>query len=255
MIYKATNKILLDEMSLGFADYNAGALTSLNYRGKEYVDDLDHGRQWQSAFSIGGEIWNPTEAGGSYDGHNPSPSSSVVKDWSINQNKITTDTQMAFWLPVNGTKLSNSFVRKNIRIEVGYLIWETIFKIQPNIIGHCVMEVLTGYMPPEFNKFYRLVNKSAVSVPTAGDIEKGTPGIIATADGNHAVCARTIGIPQNNWDIGYGLTNYLQYGCTKWNTVFRTNNPTGEYKFITFVAIGTLHEVVETTNKLMLLYK
>jgi hypothetical protein len=244
MLYMTDNTNLFSPIRVGFADYNAGALTSLVYRGKEYVDNYDHGRQWQSAFSVGGEVWNPTEAGSSLDGVTPRPSTSVVKEWAINKNAVTTEAQMAFWLPVNGKTLSDSYIRKNIRIENGYLVWESIFKVQPNIIGHCVFEVLTGYMPPEFNKFYRIVNGKAVSVPTAGDVEKGTIGLIATADGQHCAGAKTVGIPQGIWDAGYGLTNYLDYGCTKWNTVYRLNNPKGEYRFLTYAAVGTIEEVV-----------
>jgi hypothetical protein len=43
----------------------AGAVASLTFRGVEYIDIKDHGRQMQSASSVDslGECYNPTEAG------------------------------------------------------------------------------------------------------------------------------------------------------------------------------------------------
>src|SRR5918992_2143889 len=48
----------------------AGAIHSLRWRGKEFVNSYDHGRQIQSASSFDGlgECYNPTEAGSEADG-------------------------------------------------------------------------------------------------------------------------------------------------------------------------------------------
>ena len=56
----------------------AGAIHSLTWNGKEFIDSFDHGRQLQSASNfdagtpITGETFNPTEAGSRDDGAGPS---------------------------------------------------------------------------------------------------------------------------------------------------------------------------------------
>jgi hypothetical protein len=251
MLYQIDNKSLFNPITLKFSDYNAGALTSLVFRGKEYVDDFDHGRQWQSAFSIGGEIWNPTEAGGEFDGINPRPSSSQVLDFSLRDNLMTTLTQMAFWREVNGKRLSDSILRKSIRIENQFLVWETEFQVQSNIVGHCVFEVLTGYMPKDFNRFYYLNGTELIPIQAPiGGVEAGKLFLMSTADGKHAVSAKTEGIPQGIWNVGYGMQDYSAYGTNKWNCVYRVNNPKGNYKFSTKIAIGTVEEVISMIGRL-----
>ena len=52
----------------------AGAIHSLTWNGREFIDSADHGRQLQSASNfdagsrITGETYNPTEAGSRFDG-------------------------------------------------------------------------------------------------------------------------------------------------------------------------------------------
>lgn len=253
MTYPIDNSNLFDKITLGFSDYCAGALSSLKFRGKEYVDDLDHGRQIQSAWAIGGESFNPTEAGSSVDGFTPAPSSSQVIDYSINANKVYTKTRMAFWLPVNNKVLSDSYLIKRVTVKHNYIIWETEFIFQPSLIGHCSIEVLTGYMPKEFNKFGRIINKLPVFVTQLGETKN--VGFIATPDLQHCMAAYTPGIPQGFWNVGYGLTDYSIYGTNKWNNVFRVDNPKGTYKFTTYIALGNLEEVTSTINILSSYYK
>src|SRR5947209_10853729 len=60
----------------------AGAIHSLTWNGKEFIDSADHGRQLQSASSFAdkagrhnAETYNPTEAGSRKDGAGPGSSS------------------------------------------------------------------------------------------------------------------------------------------------------------------------------------
>jgi hypothetical protein len=55
----------------------AGAIDSLTWNGKEFINSWDHGRQLQTAAFIEkfGECYNPTEAGSSSDGTGPTSSS------------------------------------------------------------------------------------------------------------------------------------------------------------------------------------
>ena len=66
----------------------AGAIHSLTWGGKEFVDSFDHGRQIQSAsnFDAGGpfvpEVFNPTEAGSLADGTDPVRLSPEQAGWA-----------------------------------------------------------------------------------------------------------------------------------------------------------------------------
>ena len=62
----------------------AGAIDSLTWNGKEFIDSADHGRQLQSAsnFDVGTrftpETFNPTEAGSRGDGAGPTSTSKLL---------------------------------------------------------------------------------------------------------------------------------------------------------------------------------
>ena len=102
--------------------YDAGAICSLTWNGKEFINDYDHGRQLQSAASFDGlgEMFNPTEAGASEvtNGINPNPSSSVLQSSRSSSNILATQTKMAFWNPVDGQATSNHILNKQVTIGV-----------------------------------------------------------------------------------------------------------------------------------------
>ena len=55
---------------LSSSSRTAGAIDSLVWRDREFLNSWDHGRQLQMAITVQnhGECWNPTEAGGRSDG-------------------------------------------------------------------------------------------------------------------------------------------------------------------------------------------
>ena len=55
---------------LSSSSRTAGAIDSLVWRDREFLNSYDHGRQLQMAITVQnhGECWNPTEAGGRSDG-------------------------------------------------------------------------------------------------------------------------------------------------------------------------------------------
>ena len=133
-------------LTIGGSYQFAGAISSLFWRGREFVNVRDHGREIQTAgqFHGLGECYNPTEAGNVADG----PSSSSML-WSVStaSNVLQTSNQMAFYLrsgqtgacppgaiPPNAT-LSNYFVDKTVRIGFAGI---------PNVI-----EYLTTLWVPE----------------------------------------------------------------------------------------------------------
>src|SRR4051794_30788752 len=63
----------------------AGAIHSLTWGGREFIDSADHGRQLQSASNLDcgrrfiPEVFNPTEAGSAADGAGPTSSSKLLR--------------------------------------------------------------------------------------------------------------------------------------------------------------------------------
>ena len=72
----------------------AGAIHSLTWNGREFIDSADHGRQLQSAVNfdagsrIRGETYNPTEAGSRFDGAGPK-STSVLRALHAKENMLS----------------------------------------------------------------------------------------------------------------------------------------------------------------------
>lgn len=158
----------------------AGAIHSLTWRGQEFIDSADHGRQLQSASNfdagspIQAETYNPTEAGSARDGAENLSSSQLLSIRAAG-NRLTTTSRMAFWLhpressggnpAKNRTITSNHVLKKQVTIGVNG---------RPNLIGYdvtftlpaderhhqAVFESLTGYMPEVFKQFWRFDPKS-----------------------------------------------------------------------------------------------
>ena len=77
----------------------AGAIDSLTWRGKEFINSFDHGRELQSASSFDGygECLNPTEAGSAKDGAGQTTSSRLL-DSRADGHTLATTIEMAYWL-------------------------------------------------------------------------------------------------------------------------------------------------------------
>jgi alpha-tubulin suppressor-like RCC1 family protein len=71
----------------------AGAVTSFYWNGKEFVDNYDHGRQFQTAASFFNryECYNPNEAGSHYDGQGPTSSSQLL--WLTKHSNVSLESQ------------------------------------------------------------------------------------------------------------------------------------------------------------------
>ena len=237
-------------LTISTCDHDAGAICSVTWKGKEFIDDHDKGRQLQSAatFDHMEELWNPTEAGASQltDGFNPSPSSSYLLGLNQLDTAIVTYTQMAFWNPVSGKVRSDHILRK--AVSIGYM---TIPNVIPYNVRYTIpegeshffgkFEHLTGYMPAEFSKFYTYEPKSRVlGVLSDGPGEQPLPIIFSTPDGAYAMGIYTVAgqcVPS------YGRWRHTRDRVVKWNTVCRVDYPSGEIEFQDFVLIGTLEQV------------
>lgn len=244
----------------------AGAIASLTWLGKEFIDSYDHGRELQSATSFDGygECYNPTEAGSQMDGTGPT-SSSLLQYIHAQGNYLETQILAAFWIapgdsspfcghPVNTTVRSGHIFRKKVKIGMpgmAHVIkYNTEFDLPANY-DHGVFEVLTGYMPTEFAYFYTYNPETQVLTPLSdGPGEQDLPVIFSTQNQIHSMGIYSPYLPQAEipW-TGYGRFRFPD--CTKWNCVFRKWNVSpGVHKFLCYVMVGSLDNVKTSMNQL-----
>jgi hypothetical protein len=241
----------------------SGAIASLVYRGKEYIDTRDHGREMQSASSYDdvGECFNPTEAGSIADAAGPTSSSKLLEAKG-GPNWLETKTDMAFWLPPGYdykhqcgttptvTHAVNSGVRgghilvKHIEMgEAGEpnVISDRVVYTIPEAHRNGTFEAATIYTPKDFASAYTLNFEAGNVEPTKVLGEQGLPLILATPDGKNAVGIFSFAMPKPG--SGYGL--FILPNTNKINCVFREKSLAAGSKFsyqCDFV-IGTLAEV------------
>lgn len=262
----------------------AGAIDSLTWDGKQFIDSFDHGRQLQSALSLDAgatdEFWaerfNPTEAGSRRD-HTGDTSTSRLMRLKARANGLESEAQMAFWLPpgetsfgrlgLNKTELSNHRFSK--KVEIGWkhlphaIRYEATFHIADNEPHRFAQfEALTGYMPENFSQFLTWSPKTNQLLSLDdGPGEQALPVVFTTADQKHAMaifCPE--GVASQPTDSGnitgptYGRFRFQDERVVKWNCVFRLRNPSGilpgNYKFAMFVVVGTLEQVQQTLVEL-----
>jgi hypothetical protein len=254
----------------------AGAIHSVTWNGREFIDSFDHGRQLQSAVSFDAgsrfspETFNPTEAGSRNDGRGDRSTSRLLK-LQYGRNWIETRTQMAFWLAPgqssNGVRAKNTELCSqhllNRRVTIGFrgldhvLEYETTF-IVPASEGHryAQFEAVTGYMPPEFSVFWKLNPTTGRGERLSdGPGEQALPVVLSTPEGSHAMGVYSPDQPAVGYEqAGYGRWRFAAQRVTKWNCVFRVRNSAGirpgDYRFRSFVVIGNLRTVVNTLSKL-----
>lgn len=268
---------LLDsEIVIRTTERLAGAIDSVTWRGQEFIDSADHGRQLQSAsnFDVDGqfipETFNPTEAGSVADGAGPTSTSQLLH-LLAGKNRLQTTSQMAFWLPPDGksqgnparntTALSNHLLTK--RVTIGYrdlpqvIQYDVTFGLPINEShSYAQFEVVTGYMPEKFTKFlgYDAKTDSFIELDR-GPGEQKLPIVLATADGKFAMGCFTPDRFGPGWSgPGYGRFEFKWAHVTKWNCVFRLRNkegvPPGDFSFRTFVVMGNLPLVREGLREL-----
>jgi len=249
----------------------SGGVDSIRWNGMEFIDSYDHGRQMQTAVSYDagaiGEYWaerfNPTECGSRRDGLGPSSSSRLLAIAGT-ERELRTSTQMAFWLApdefsfgrsaLNTKVLSDQILHKRIRLGVytDSRVIEVAMTLQtPATQLHRFVqyEVLTGYMPECFSKFYGLDSKSGELVELSdGPGEQAMPIVFSTEDNRFAMGAIAMGRP--DWitePTGYGRFRFEQERVVKWNVVMRYRKAPEldrfQASFRVCVVVGGLQEV------------
>ncbi len=278
-----------DPIVIKTTDRLAGAIDSLVWRGVEFIDSADHGRQLQSACSFNAcgnepfwaEAYNPTEAGTRLDGAGATSSSKLLSIESTGS-ELTTRTQMAFWLAPheksprpnapgvparNRSILSNTFLKKKVTLGLPDLSQAIRYDVEFEIAADegcpdqpfslAQMEVLTGYMPPAFSKFFTWNPKDGTTaVLSEGPGEQPLPIIFATETMNHAM---GVYAPKQEERIGsgpsYGRWFFRQDNVVKWNCVYRIRAKDriepGKYSYRVYVAVGDFEQVKSTLSKLV----
>jgi hypothetical protein len=248
----------------------AGAIDSLQWDGKEFINSTDHGRQLQSASNldagspISDETYNPTEAGSRADHVGPR-SSSVLLSLKAEGNTLETRSKMAFWLrpgelsgknpAKNTTVVSEHVLAKKVTIGVGDLsqVVEYVATFTLPAGEHhtaATFEAVTGYMPAEFSRFLAYDPGTQKAVPIGdGPGEQKRPLIFATEDGRHAM-----GIYSPETGVSYGRFKFAEHRVVKWNCVFRVaardGIPPGDFRYRTYIPVGTLEDVVASMRRL-----
>jgi len=249
----------------------AGAIHSLTWNGREFIDSADHGRQLQSASNldagkpIRAETFNPTEAGSADDGAGPTSSSKLLH-YIADGNRLQTTSRMAFWLAPgqksgghparNATVLSNHTLTR--RVVVGYRDLPQVIRYDVTFgvpIGEthnrAVFEAVTGYMPEAFSKFRTYDPKLRTLQPLSdGPGEQALPVVLSTPNGSHAMAIFTPDrAPEGQPGVGYGRFRFALEKVVKWNVVFRRIDvrgiEPGEYSFRCFVVVGDENMVID----------
>ncbi|WP_298867261.1 hypothetical protein [uncultured Gimesia sp.] len=249
----------------------AGAIDSLTWNGKEFIDSYDHGRQLQSAasFNLGStdpfwaERYNPTEAGSRLDGAGKTSSSKLLS-LRAQGAELQTTSRMAFWLApgqkssgrlaLNNKILSDHLITKKVRI--GYKKLDNVIEYQATFTvpkneqhNYAQFEALTGYMPEEFEKFWTFRPANGKLEPLSdGPGEQKFPVVLSTNNGQYAMGIFSPDQPSKGYEqAGYGRFRFNAAKVVKWNCAFRVRNKQeikpGKYSFRMFVAVGTREDV------------
>lgn len=256
----------------------AGAIQSLTWNGKEFLDKADHGRLLQSAssFDVHGsflpEVFNPTEAGSRADGASNTAASSLFR-YQAAESGLRSITQMAFWLGPgektpsgdlagNETVVSNHWLSR--RVQIGYqelthaIEYEVTFTLpEDEWHTYAQFEALTGYMPAEFGNFWQFhPDQGEFSPLDDGPGEQPLPVAFSTSDGAYAMGIYSPDQPSPGFEqAGYGRFRFAAEQVNKWNCVFRLRDEQGiaadKYIFRCFVIVGTLDDVRQTMGILV----
>ena len=260
--------VLGSPLSIRSSRAAAGAIVSLNWKGKEFINLEDHGRQIQSAvvYDGFGECLNPTEAGSGRDGVFGS-STSELQSMTADDGILRTTARMAYWgwpkpqnaifgcngadKPVNTTELSDTSVSKEITI--GFHGFENVIHYKTTFhvpAAHSNTNfTLTAYLPPDIRAEESLDIEHFQLVHYKGQYT-ADPIIAATTSdsGDYALALYSPFHSRSeraNWAANKdGNTTILQL-----NYNFASVEP-GDYAFDQYVIVGTKNEVAATIYEL-----
>lgn len=262
-------RISNDVVSIGISSAYGGAINSVRFNNKEFINNHDHGRQLQIAWSVDNkaEAHNPTEAGNR---HDTTTSSSVLRSVVATGNALETTTIPAFWQnpgEVPGTDYSNILTRDKIQknVTIGYNGDRGLIQFKTVIFTSASYqqleaEVPTGYLVSEFTKHYTFDPELDVLKDVSRTLPKYVqkiqghwdPLILATADGEFAM-----GVWVSNLEnfAGYGESPYVSDRPNdfthKWAIVYKLQDVSaGAHRFTGYISVGNLSAVRASLRRL-----
>jgi alpha-tubulin suppressor-like RCC1 family protein len=281
-----TATALGDPLTIKTSNQYAGAISSLRWRNKEFVNDFDHGRQIQSAFSAFNryECYNAYEAGSLSDGPT---SSSRVLSLTASGNKLDGLTQMCwythshdatpgdhcgdpnYWLPCpqyNGP-LSDYLIHKTVTI--GYAGMSNVIEYLsdlwiPEVARKGEVQTVVAVMPYEFANLwtYDIVSKNYRKIRAIGGEDDGVK-VLATADGAYALGYYSPELLQpyvtsaGGFRWGFALPDPVNYpdptfACAGFGGIdrFDTFNGPGYRSNRSYLVIGNMDQVKSTLSDL-----
>ncbi len=262
-----------DIISLTASRRVAGAIDSVFWNGKEFINSYDHGRQLQPALSKNGfgECYNPTLAGSAPDGLSAG-TSSLLESASVNQSQLSTQTLPAFWLapfttdPNCGSVINTtvrSAYRMNTTVQVGLSSMRHAIRFVtkvfvPEAVNSLTIEAPTGYLTGDMTAFYTYddATQSLSLLPNTLPMgEQGKPLVLSTQNGSHAMGVWSPSLPHIP-GLGYGQFRFpaqIESNATmKWNAVYRTGPVAAgaTLSYTTYIAVGSLENVRVTLAQL-----
>ncbi len=251
----------------------AGAIDSVFWNGKEFINSFDHGRQLQPALSKNnfGECYNPTYAGRAADGTGTG-TSSYLESASVNQNLLSTQNLPAFWLAPFTTdphcgSVVNTTVRSAYRMNTDILVGVAGFRHAirfvtrvniPEAVNSLVIEAPTGYLTGDMTAFYTYDDATQSLTSLSNTLpagEQGKPLVLSTPSGSHAMGVWSPGLPHIP-GLGYGQFRFpspVESAATmKWNAVYRTGFVAAgtTLTYTTYIAVGSRENVRVTLAQL-----
>jgi hypothetical protein len=260
-----------DPLVLKVSTRFAGAVESLTWRGKEFINTWDHGREISYAWGLDGysECLNPTEPGTANDYQSLTSSSRLLRACRMGANKLTTTTQLAYWLApgqsgfcaggvttaVNDSVLSDNILEKTM--EIGYQGIENVIAFTAAVTlpeSHSTngLEIPTAYLTYEFNDYWTYAPLSGeltkpqtqtIHQPWSFDYFGNLPPILSTQDGMYAMGAYSAD-PIEGYGIYATDVANPRDRTNKWNIVrWEQPAPAKTYTYRSFVIVGTLAQV------------
>lgn len=262
-----------DQIKIGSHTSMAGAISSLVWNEKEFINNYDHGRQYQVAWiadgdDLGpcGECRNPTEAGGRYDKEWTNPSSSKLLGMRNSGNILETSSYPAYWMkPGELWKKDQPFPARNTTVVSDYLLTKRVevgfagiknaiqFEIaikSPRAHQALQIEAPTAYLNAEFTEIYTY-DYDSNTLTNIGQQYQDRQDIksilIATADGKYAMGAWAP--EQGNGFVAHYAAGYFSgsgknNSTAKWTIPMRARNiPAGDIKLKSYQFVGTLEDV------------
>lgn len=275
--YRISNQVL----SLGICSRDAGAVCSIVYDGHEFVNDFDHGRQMQIAWSYNGlgEAYNPTESGSSDDFIKISSTSELLFVGADGASLIT-KSHPAYWQRPGKGRNTQTVTKDTLekKLTLGYggdphvIVLDAAVTVSPELTGPPItkirIEAPAFYTSGELTEHYQLDRRdgSMVKIPpplqpevkdrmnerVRLNMERQRIPILSSPDGRYAMGVYT---PQaeNFWaNNSFSIPSDVPENVgNKVSTRFEHAAKPGQtYSYRTFVVIGDLATVKNAVVKL-----